>query len=234
MLGQDLTGWRVLDAFGGSGLMAFEALSRGAESVTINERSRRVAAGIQKNCRLLGVQPAVGRAFREDEATAGNDAVVILSDGLWAQRYGSDPDVIGNSIVLDDQPYTIIGVMPPRFEFPPDADDVDGGQTTLTSPLLDLGADPDPQIGYWRWFSNPQGVDPNTDVLVVEITDDGSNWIPVEIVGRDGVTRRYTFEDAIRLYQRRVTFAPIRYRDAELVGDQPQGHGGLSDQPFHR
>ena len=40
---------------------------------------------------------------------------------------------------------------------------------------------------------------------------------PVEIVGRDGVIRRYTFEDAIRLYQRRITFAPIRYRDRELI-----------------
>lgn len=40
---------------------------------------------------------------------------------------------------------------------------------------------------------------------------------PVEIVGRDGVVRRYTFEDSIRLYQRRITFAPIRYRDDDLV-----------------
>lgn len=40
---------------------------------------------------------------------------------------------------------------------------------------------------------------------------------PVEIVGRDGVVRRYSFEDSIRLYQRRITFAPIRYRDADLV-----------------
>lgn len=40
---------------------------------------------------------------------------------------------------------------------------------------------------------------------------------PVEIVGRDGVVRRYTFEDSIRLYQRRITFAPIRYRDTDLV-----------------
>ncbi|MFT4627624.1 MAG: hypothetical protein ACI8PZ_006311 [Myxococcota bacterium] len=41
---------------------------------------------------------------------------------------------------------------------------------------------------------------------------------PVEIVGRDGVVRRYPFEDSVRLYQRRITFAPIRYRDQELVG----------------
>ena len=40
---------------------------------------------------------------------------------------------------------------------------------------------------------------------------------PVEIVGRDGVVRRYVFEDSVRLYQRRITFAPIRYRDAELA-----------------
>lgn len=40
---------------------------------------------------------------------------------------------------------------------------------------------------------------------------------PVEIVGRDGVIRRYTFEDSIRLYQRRITFAPIRYRDRDLI-----------------
>lgn len=40
---------------------------------------------------------------------------------------------------------------------------------------------------------------------------------PVEIVGRDGVVRRYPFEDSVRLYQRRITFAPIRYRDGELV-----------------
>ncbi len=40
---------------------------------------------------------------------------------------------------------------------------------------------------------------------------------PVEIVGRDGVVRRYTFEDSIRLYQRRITFAPIRYRDPDLI-----------------
>ncbi|MEQ1567625.1 MAG: tetratricopeptide repeat protein [Myxococcota bacterium] len=40
---------------------------------------------------------------------------------------------------------------------------------------------------------------------------------PVEIVGRDGVVRRYTFEDSIRLYQRRINFAPIRYRDGDLV-----------------
>ena len=47
---------------------------------------------------------------------------------------------------------------------------------------------------------------------------------PVEIVGRDGVVRRYSFEDSVRLYQRRITFAPLRYRDTDLV-DAEVGHG---------
>ena len=60
---------------------------------------------------------------------------------------------------------------------------------------------------------------------------------PVEIVGRDGVVRRYTFEDSIRLYQRRITFAPIRFRDGDLVKAE-MGHcrsriGQLRRSYFH-
>lgn len=73
---------------------------------------------------VVGVQPALGRAFREEEATPGNDFVVLLSHGFWTQRLGADPDVLGTAIVLDDQPFTVVGVMPPRFEFPPDAEAV--------------------------------------------------------------------------------------------------------------
>jgi putative ABC transport system permease protein len=73
---------------------------------------------------VVGVQPVLGRAFREDEATPGNDQVVLLSHGLWTRRFGADPSVLGTAIVLDDQPVTVVGVMPPRFEFPPDASEV--------------------------------------------------------------------------------------------------------------
>lgn len=73
---------------------------------------------------VVGVQPAQGRAFREDEAIPGNDQVVILSNGFWNQRFGGDMEVLGTSIVLDGQPFTVVGIMPPRFEFPPDADAV--------------------------------------------------------------------------------------------------------------
>ena len=74
--------------------------------------------------RVVGVQPVMGRAFREEEATPGNNFVVILSNGFWSQRFGSDPDVLGTALVLDDEPFTVVGVMPPRFQFPPGAEDI--------------------------------------------------------------------------------------------------------------
>jgi len=64
--------------------------------------------------------------------------------------------------------------------------DVDGGATTLTSPLLDLSAAVDPHIGYWRWYSNNQGSAPGADVFTVDISTDGINWVNVETVGPAG------------------------------------------------
>ena len=65
--------------------------------------------------------------------------------------------------------------------------DVDGGQTTLTTPTIDLSAMPEARIGYWRWYSNDTGADPNADVFVVEVSNDnGSTWTNVETVGPSG------------------------------------------------
>ncbi len=73
---------------------------------------------------VVDVQPSLGRAFQEEEATPGNDLVVILSNGLWVRRFEADPDVIGTVIYLGKTPYTVVGVMPPDFQFPPGAQDV--------------------------------------------------------------------------------------------------------------
>ncbi len=62
----------------------------------------------------LGVQPSLGRAFTPDEGRTGAPAVVILGHGFW-RRLGSRPDIIGDTLVLDDQPHTIVGVMPEGF-----------------------------------------------------------------------------------------------------------------------
>ncbi|CAG1010098.1 hypothetical protein PHYC_03796 [Phycisphaerales bacterium] len=64
--------------------------------------------------------------------------------------------------------------------------DVDGGSTLLTSPPLNLTGHPDAKIGYWRWYSNSAGGDPNNDVFTVQISNDGATWQTLEIVGPAG------------------------------------------------
>jgi putative ABC transport system permease protein len=67
---------------------------------------------------MLGIEPELGRTFAPEEDRNGAPKVVILSDSLWHSSFGADPSVLGKSIRLDGQPYQIIGVMPPDFNFP--------------------------------------------------------------------------------------------------------------------
>ena len=67
--------------------------------------------------RTLGVQPAIGRDFLEEEDAAGRNGVVILGDGLWRRRFGADPAIVGRTISLDDREHVVVGVMPPSFEY---------------------------------------------------------------------------------------------------------------------
>ncbi len=68
--------------------------------------------------RILGVTPRLGRTFTDDEATHEPN-VVVLSDKTWRSAFQSDPQILGRSIMLDAKPYTVIGVMPPDFNYPP-------------------------------------------------------------------------------------------------------------------
>jgi putative ABC transport system permease protein len=67
---------------------------------------------------LLGVQPALGRVFSNDEDQEGRAQVVILSHDFWQRRFAGDPNTIGQTITLNDKPYTVVGVMPAGFAFP--------------------------------------------------------------------------------------------------------------------
>jgi putative ABC transport system permease protein len=67
---------------------------------------------------MLGVDPVVGRQIREDEDVPGAAPVVLLSNGVWQRRYASDPKIVGRIIAVNGAPHTVIGVMPPRFQFP--------------------------------------------------------------------------------------------------------------------
>src|SRR4029077_17181225 len=64
----------------------------------------------------------IGRTFSEDEDKVGAPPVVVLSDRLWQRAFNRDPSVIGRSITLHDQNFTVIGVMPPEMTSPQDSD----------------------------------------------------------------------------------------------------------------
>ena len=70
---------------------------------------------------VLGVQPLLGRVFTEGEDVAGA-RVVVISHGLWQRRFGASPAVVGRTIVLNDTPYEVVGVMPREFYFLPSRD----------------------------------------------------------------------------------------------------------------
>jgi putative ABC transport system permease protein len=70
---------------------------------------------------ILNVQPALGRWFTEQDATAGHERVVVLEHGLWKQRFGSDRTIVGRTIQLSGRPYEVVGVMPQGFQYPDDA-----------------------------------------------------------------------------------------------------------------
>jgi len=67
---------------------------------------------------LLGVTPALGRGFAPNEDSQSAGRTVVLSDGLWNRRFGADRRVVGKTIALDGNTYTVIGVAPPQFSFP--------------------------------------------------------------------------------------------------------------------
>ena len=67
---------------------------------------------------MLGIDPIMGRQFREDEDKPGAPPVVMLSYGIWQRRYASDPAIVGKTITVNNTPTTVVGVMPPRFQFP--------------------------------------------------------------------------------------------------------------------
>jgi len=68
--------------------------------------------------RLLGFEATLGRAFLPEEEQAGRGQVAVLGYGLWQRRFGADPKIVGATISLDEKAYTVIGVMPEKFDFP--------------------------------------------------------------------------------------------------------------------
>jgi len=67
---------------------------------------------------MLGVPAALGRVFEVADAREGQDDVLVLSHGLWQRRFGGETSVLSRRVLLNGRPHEVVGVMPPRFEFP--------------------------------------------------------------------------------------------------------------------
>jgi putative ABC transport system permease protein len=67
---------------------------------------------------VLGVRPALGRTFQPEDDGAAAPRVVILADAFWRSHLGADSAIVGQTLVLDDEPYTVVGVMPGEFAYP--------------------------------------------------------------------------------------------------------------------
>jgi predicted permease len=107
--------------------------------------------------RTMGVRAALGRTLRPEENVPGADRVVVLSDGFWRRRFGGDPQVIGRTLTLEGQPFTVVGVMPPSFRFP-------AGDPDLWAPLSLVGDDDIPHIRSLRWMEVVARLQPGISV----------------------------------------------------------------------
>ncbi len=132
---------------------------------------------------IVGVNDILTETFEADGEWTVGDADDDATAGLW-NRMDPEPthaqpgdDVTPDGVacwVTDGNAGGSLG------EF-----DVDGGKTTLLSPVLDLSALPDPRISYWRWYSNDKGADPHNDTFRVDVNG-SSGWVNAETVGPAG------------------------------------------------
>src|SRR5262245_31476143 len=91
-----------------------------------------VTAGVFES---LGVQPALGRAFRREDEAPGSQRVAVLSYEIWRRQYGGDAIILGRTIRVNDNPVTVVGVMPPDFRLPEDLSIPQGAQLWLPVPI---------------------------------------------------------------------------------------------------
>src|SRR6266699_287910 len=104
-------------------LAATRKESRNLSGIPSREPERVSCASVTRNFfNIIGLPPEIGRTFSEDEDKVGAPPVVVISDRLWQRAFNRDPSVLGRSIDLHDQNFTVIGVMPPQMTSPQDSD----------------------------------------------------------------------------------------------------------------
>jgi putative ABC transport system permease protein len=106
-------GSRAFDGIGIWGWGSFTLADQDSAAQRVN------GASVSSNLfQVLGVQPQLGRHFAPDEDGAQRARVVLLSDGIWRRRFGADSGIAGKRILIDGRDFTVVGVMPPGFNFP--------------------------------------------------------------------------------------------------------------------
>ncbi len=104
-------------------LAATHKESRNLSGIPGRDPERVSCASVTRNLfNVVGMSAQIGRSFSEDEDKVGAPPVGVISDRLWRRAFNADPSVLGRSITLHDQNYTVIGVMPPQMTSPQDTD----------------------------------------------------------------------------------------------------------------
>lgn len=104
-------------------LAATHKESRNLSGISGRDPERVSCASVTRNFfDIIGLSPEIGRTFGEEEDKVGAAPVVVISDRLWRRVFNADPGVLGRSINLHDQTFTVIGVIPPQMTSPQDSD----------------------------------------------------------------------------------------------------------------
>lgn len=101
---------------------------------------------------MLGIQPRIGRVFADGDGLAGGENVVVLGHAFWSSRFGGNPSALGARIVLNDEPYTVIGVLPPGVSLMND-------EQPLWIPIdIESWGTGDPRLGFFGLGRLSEGV----------------------------------------------------------------------------
>jgi len=154
---------------------------------------------------LLGVSPTIGRDFLPEDDRPGAAAVVMLGNGVWKNRYGSDPGVVGKTIRVNDTPSNVIGVMPEDFKFPFNAD--------LWQPLSTI-RDLEAQKRNSRGFEVMGRLAPNAS----QTQADAELQTIGQRLASDYSDTNKGIQPRLQTYTQRVTGGPIRAVFLSLMG----------------
>lgn len=122
-------GWRGKSGFSALNFLDYKQQNKVFEHIATFNGADSTLTGVDNPERIRGgcvtaeffnvleVQPMLGRTFLPEEEQAGRNQAAVLSYGFWQRRFGSDPKIIGQTIRLDANPYTVVGVLPQGFDF---------------------------------------------------------------------------------------------------------------------